>query len=336
MKKVLIVRLDAIGDYILWRNCLRFIRNSGKYRDAHLTVLGNPAWRSLAEAFDADCADEWIWAENRADLFRKSIENLFPYCVWHRRVMQAQKRLRLELIARRFDEVISPTAFPDPLLDEFVQGLAPTVIGVSNGNPSRLSAYTRLLDAGTEPFVFSKNRRITEAFAEEACKVSFELNLSEQRRAENEIVFFCGASHWTKRWPCKRWLALEQILRRRMGVKICYEGCVNSPRRPLNEFAARISSACVIVSNDTMALHLAAALNVPAVGIVNGVAGHDSFWPYPRSLGKRVEICAPSRIKPIPLPLIGSRLSQYLALSSVCEEDVASAVEKVFDHGNCF
>ena len=329
MKKVLIVRLDAIGDYILWRNCLRVIRNSRKYRDAHLTVLGNPAWRSLAEAFDADCADEWIWVENRANLFRKSMENLLPYCVWHRRVVQAQEKLRTELMARKFDEVISPTAFPDPLLDELVQGLAPTVIGVANGIPSRLSAYKHLLDAGEESFVFFKNCRITESLVEEACKVSFELLIPNQGHTQDEIVFFCGASHWTKRWPCKRWIALEQILSRRMRLKICYEGRASSPHRPLNEFAARISSARIVVSNDTMALHLAAALDVPVVGVVNGVAGCNSFWPYPASLGKRVEICAPAQIKSMPIPLIGSRMSQYLALSSVCEADVASAIERV-------
>ena len=72
MKRVLIVRLDAIGDYVLWRNCLRFMRNRGQYSGAHLTVFGNPAWRDLAETFDADCADEWIWADNKNDLFNKN------------------------------------------------------------------------------------------------------------------------------------------------------------------------------------------------------------------------------------------------------------------------
>ena len=94
MKNVLIVRLDAIGDYILWRNVLAFIRHSAAYRSSRITVLGNPAWRSLAEGFDAALADEWIWVENRRRLFRMGYENLLPGCIWRRRVEKEQARLR--------------------------------------------------------------------------------------------------------------------------------------------------------------------------------------------------------------------------------------------------
>ncbi|MBR4612166.1 MAG: hypothetical protein IKO40_05560, partial [Kiritimatiellae bacterium] len=116
-RHLLIIRLDAIGDYILFRNVLRFIRRSAAYRDTHLTVLGNPAWRGLAEAFDADLADKWIWVEHRADLFRKSIENLLPYALWHRRMACAQAALRAPLLATHYDEVLSLQPCRDPLLD---------------------------------------------------------------------------------------------------------------------------------------------------------------------------------------------------------------------------
>lgn len=323
MKKVLIVRLDAIGDYILWRNCLRFIRNSGKYRDAHLTVLGNPAWRSLAEAFDADCADEWIWAENRADLFRKSIENLFPYFVWHRRVMQAQEQLRQKLMAHNFDEVISPSAFPDPLLDELVQGIAPTVIGVSNGNPSRKTTYTRLLDAGEEPFVFLKNRRISEELTGESCAVSLELTLGALPPQNNRVLFFTDASHWTRRWPDRRWRELATLLP--AGLEPQY--AVKS--RTLAEFVNQVAASTIVVSNDTMALHMAAALNVPAVGVTNGCSGKDSFWPYPDALDKKVVVVSPTRCASGILPgIAGRQIAQYRALSSISAYDVVKVLEQ--------
>ena len=329
MKKVLIVRLDAIGDYILWRNCLRFIRISRKYRNAHLTVLGNPAWRSLAEAFDADCADEWIWVENRANLFRKSIENLLPYCVWHRRVVQAQAKLRTELMAPKFDEVISPTTFPDPLLDELVQGLAPTVIGVANGNPSRLSAYTRLLDAGGEAFVFLKNRRIAEALTDESCVVPLELTLPEAPTRNNCVLFFTDASHWTRRWPDRRWRELETLLP--LGLVPRY--AVKS--RTLSEFANQVAASVAVVSNDTMALHMAAALNVPAIGVTNGCSGKDSFWPYPASLGKKVAVVSPKEHAGGILPgLVGRQISQYRAIASISAQDVANAFQTIACQGD--
>jgi len=323
MKRVLIVRLDAIGDYILWRNCLRFLRNSAKYRDAHLTVLGNPAWRSLAEALDGDCVDEWMWAENRNALFRRGRENLLPYCVWHRRVALEQKRLKERLSAIGFDEVISPCAFPDSQLDELVTGIAPVTVSVANNDVSRTARFTRLVDPGEEPFVFLRNRAITTALTDETCDVGFDLDIGESPKKTNKVMFFKGASHWTRRWPERRWKELAALLPK--GLEPVEAPC----GRSLVDFARLTASCAAVVSNDTMALHMAAAIGISVVGVANGVAGRGSFWPYPSSFGKRVAVCAPAKVPRIPLPLIGPRLAQYAALSSVRAKEVASKLALV-------
>ena len=323
MKCVLIVRLDAIGDYVLWRNCLRFLRNSEKYKDAHLTVLGNPAWKDLAETFDRDCADEWIWVRRRGDLFRKSYENLLPYPVWHSRVLAAQARLKAELVARGFDEVISPCAFPDELLDEFVHGIAPETIAVANGDRSRGISFARRVEAGCEPFVFCRNRAIASAITGEPCNVKLAMEIGDVPAKTGRVLFFTGASHWTRRWPCRRWRELAAMLPAGFTA-------VSAPKGiSLSDFVRFVGSCAAVVSNDTMALHVAAALGVPAVGVVNGVSGQGGFWPYPATLGKRVEVCPPARVPQIPLPLAGPRLAQYMALSSVSPRQVAEAFRKV-------
>jgi len=105
---------------------------------------------------------------------------------------------------------------------------------------------------------------------------------------------------------------------------------VDAPRHSsLADFAQFAASCAAVVSNDTMALHMAAALGVPAVGVVNGVSGRDSFWPYPPSLGDKVAICEPKQVPQIHIPLLGSRLAQYLALSSVSAEDVGTKLANV-------
>lgn len=321
MKKVLIVRLDAIGDYILWRNCLRFIRNSEAYRDASLTILGNPAWRDLAEAFDADCADEWIWVDNRQKLFRTSWENLLPEFIWRRRVARRQTALRTELLARNFDEVISPTAFPDAQLDDLVCGLAPITIGVDTGDGIRAARFTRLLNAGSHPFVFLMNREIAADLVGEPCTVPLRLEPPVQVSKRNEVLLFRGASHWTRCWPYYGELA--QLVSRRLGVQVCFAGHKSDPSSSLSEFAKKMAQAVAVVSNDTMALHMAAALGIPAVGICNGVSGKDSFWPYPKALGKKVEMVVPRKNFISVLPgLVGHQTAQYRALSSIVPEDV--------------
>ena len=323
MKRVLIVRLDAIGDYFLWRNCLRFLRMSEKYRGAHLTVLGNPAWRSIAESFDADCADEWIWVQNRDALFRKGRENVLPYCIWHRRVAKEQKKLKARLVSLGFDEVISPCAFPDALLDELVSEIAPVTISVANGDASRMARFTRLVDSGCASFVFLRNRAITSAITGEPCAVDLDLDIGERPKKTNRVLFFKGASHWTRRWPQRRWEELAGLL---PSVFVAVDAPSNGT---LADFARFVASCAAVVSNDTMALHMAAALGVPAVGVVNGVSGRDSFWPYPESLGKQVAVCSPAKVPRMHIPLLGSRLAQYLALSSVKAEGVARALKQV-------
>ena len=327
MKRILIVRLDAIGDYVLWRNCLRFLRRSRRYRDAHLTVFGNPAWRNLAETFDADCADEWIWAENRSSLFRRGYENILPSFIWHRRVTAAQARQKTRLAARGFDEVISPCAFPDTLLDELVTGIAPTTIGVANGEMARTKIYTHLVEAGREPFVFLRNQAIASAITGETCAVPLELKRPNVPKT-NDILFFTDASHWTRRWPRRRWRELAARLP--SGFR-----ATNATKSgSLADFVRQAASCAAVVSNDTMALHVAAALGIPAVGIVNGVSGRGAFWPYPSELGKAVAVCAPTKVPRIPIPLLGPRLAQYLALSSVAAPDVANALAGLAEHSS--
>ena len=308
--RVLLIRLDAIGDYVLFRNVLRFIRHSAAYRSAHLTVLGNPSWRNLAETYDQDCADEWLWVEHRNDLFRKSIENLVPRTVWHHRVAHAQAAFRAPLLQRHFDEVLSLQPIRDPLLDELVAGLAPSVVGL-RGPGDDDSAYTRLLDGGTHPFVFLRNRCAASDLTGESCDVPLALDLQEPKAAASRLMLFPGASHWTKRWPLSRFAAVGRRFLANGGGSVCVAGGPADAARisalarrignagrvtewnwrcPLPDLAAEMAKCMAIVTNDTMALHLAAAVGTPAVGIVNGVTGRDGFWPYPDSLGKRVII----------------------------------------------
>lgn len=341
LRKVLIVKLDAIGDYILFRNVLRFIRNSDRYRNAELTVLGNPIWRDLAESFDLACADNWIWLENRASCFKKSCENLLPRCVWHRRVSAAQEKLKKWLLAFGFDEVISPQPIRDPLLDELLAGLAPSIIGV-RCEALDSSMYTRLIDPGSEPFVFLQARALVSQLAGEPCNESLTLETDTESHGR-EILVFIGASHWTKRWPRRRVQEFVRLLLAQTNRRVLLSNGIGDaplrsfarsfrsprvealPAMPLVDFARRVASACAIVTNDTMTLHLAAATDTPVVCIVNGMEGKGGFWPYPASLGKRVAILgvAPHH-KPVRfLPrLIASQLAKYRNLAAIQANDV--------------
>ena len=335
-KSILVVRLDAIGDWILFRNALHALRASDRFAAARLTVLGNPAWRPLAEAFDRDAADEWIWAENRADLFRKPIENLLPGALWHRRVRRAQAPLRAALRARGFDAVLSLRAVPDPQLDVLVSGLAPETVGVRA--PGRDPAlFTRLLDPGSEPFVFLQNRALVSALAGRPCDAPLALPAVADRDRSDAVLVFLGASHWTKRWPRRRVRELVRLLLAETPWRVMLADAPRPPLRfaasfssprvsaapplPLPAFAALVASVGAVVSNDTMALHLAAAVGTPVVAVANGLAGRGDFWPYPDSLGKQVTVLA-APPAPIPAGILAAQLAAAHNLRAVSARQV--------------
>ena len=76
-KTLLIVKLDAIGDYLLFRNFLEDIRKSKKFSEYHITFCGNNIWKELSESLDKSTVDEFIWVDKKKlttdRSYRKSI-----------------------------------------------------------------------------------------------------------------------------------------------------------------------------------------------------------------------------------------------------------------------
>src|SRR6185295_16195827 len=60
---LLVVRIDSIGDYILFRNFIQELKNSEKFRNYKITLCGNTWWKDLAEKLDADYIDAFMWVD---------------------------------------------------------------------------------------------------------------------------------------------------------------------------------------------------------------------------------------------------------------------------------
>jgi hypothetical protein len=74
---LLLIRLDDIGDYLLFRNQLAMYKKSARWGGHRITLLGNTSWRELFQLLDADTVDEVIWTEKNRYLedsaYRESI-----------------------------------------------------------------------------------------------------------------------------------------------------------------------------------------------------------------------------------------------------------------------
>ena len=60
-KRLLVIKADAIGDYILFRNYLEILRASEKYKNYHITLLGNEIWQDIASKYDSAFVDDFIF-----------------------------------------------------------------------------------------------------------------------------------------------------------------------------------------------------------------------------------------------------------------------------------
>ena len=62
---LLLIRLDSIGDYVLFRNFLEWVKESKKYNNYNITLCGNIIWKDLAETFDRDYVNDFIWLNRK-------------------------------------------------------------------------------------------------------------------------------------------------------------------------------------------------------------------------------------------------------------------------------
>lgn len=91
-KSLLLIRLDAIGDYVLFRNFIEVLKKSEKYKDYSITLLGNSAWKDLSEELDSEFVDEFVWLD------RNRFNKDFVY---------RYQKLR-EIVACGYEVVLSP------------------------------------------------------------------------------------------------------------------------------------------------------------------------------------------------------------------------------------
>src|ERR1700730_15679538 len=60
-KRLLIIKADAIGDYILFRNFIELVKKSGKFKDHRIDLVGNKLWQDIALTYDREFIDNFIF-----------------------------------------------------------------------------------------------------------------------------------------------------------------------------------------------------------------------------------------------------------------------------------
>ncbi len=299
-KTVLIVRLDAIGDFVLWLDAAKELRQVYPNSQYEITLIANEAWTQLANAipfFDN------VWPISRNKFYRKM---LYRYGV-----------LR-QLRRSKFDIVIQASSSRRFYLHDAIVRFsnAPCKVGLT-GDRSNISQrqecksdrwYSKQISLSKDiVHELDRNAELVRGLAEKKfiaespiLKGSFP---SEQISVRPYFVLFPGAGWAGRMWPSSRFREIAQRIYQETGwcCVICGgSGDENAAAKitkkqnitPMYNFTGKtslielvgiIQQARLVVANETSAIHIATAVSTPSVCILGG--GHyGRFVPYPRRL----------------------------------------------------
>ena len=278
---LLIIRLDDIGDYILWRNSLHVYATSPKWKDYTITLLGNIAWKTLFDELDKSTVYETIW-------IRKS--EYYSNTGYREKLWQ-------QLRATGFETVVCAANTRPVLLDDvcMLATGATNTIGTQNtladDDVNRLSdgLYGSLYQSKKSYHEFFFNQDFTNwccntniSYARPFIEASF-----FHQKEHNYILCYIGASKKSRRWPATQWIEFIHLLQQVYTQKIIVScgpaedaiaetiskatNTIHLPgKTALTEMIDYAAFADVVITNNTMMAHLAPACNRPTLIIDNG------------------------------------------------------------------
>jgi len=292
-KRLLIIKTDAIGDYILFRNFIEVVKSSDAYKDYKVDLLGNVLWQDIALKYDAGHIDQFIFVKS-GPMFTQ------PVTVF---------KLAWKLFKANYEVTLQPSSTRTFISDSFAGfTAAKQIIGFESDNegiserykPKTDKFYTRrlLLPAGVY-FEFERTKFFFDTFLNTQDTIN-STTIPVAKTGEGGIVIFPGAGSFGRQWGGQNFIELIQQIKQHSTQPVYLAG--GPAETALGEFIVAklppgsvtnligqsslpqmvelIGQAALVIANDTSAIHIAVAAKTKSVCILGG--GHfERFAPYP-------------------------------------------------------
>ena len=299
------MKCDGAGDYLLFRNFISFLKTSQKYKQHKIYLLANTSTKNLATKLDSKIIDGFFWYSDSFFLKWDLVTLLFGL-----------QRLRPETIVY---PNYSRKYTTDWLLNEIKATHKITVTGDNINESTDLMMrsdkfYNLFLQVDTSPLhEFERNKQIMEALTAESCAFTQPVIEKESLHIikNDSIIIFTGASSPDKKWPAKSFNMLCRSICADYKTNlivvsgkdevdetaiitngIAIESISVKTNLNLTELCELIAGAKMLISGDTVAVHIAAALAIPAVCIAKGDL-YGRFVPYPPKISNIVTTILP-------------------------------------------
>ncbi|TAN46270.1 MAG: glycosyltransferase family 9 protein [Rhodospirillales bacterium] len=297
-KGLLVVRMDGIGDMVLFRKTLDHYAEAFKIADGDITVLGCASWGSITpevfSGFRLRIIDEHSF--ERKPFYR------FKEALWVRRqafaVAVSDIYFRKALTA---DSLVWFSGAPQKVMSQ------PYISEATKGEFGYyMGEGVQVVDTGPYPtHEIIRHFRFVSAvagrpIAPEPPRISWKGQSPPVFDGPPYVVLNFGSNEPGRRWPFDNYLKIAERLLD-LGLRVAFTGgsaaeksrqpemrrILNRPgvidligRTKLATLLDLMKRAQAVLSNDTGPAHLAIALGTPTVVVVGG--GHfGSFVPYP-------------------------------------------------------
>lgn len=294
---LLVIRMDGIGDMVLFRTSLDHYAEAFGVDPSEITVIGCDSWKSIADEVFAGyrviTINEHAYAKKPLYRFRINLKT---------RLLAPQKVVSNAFFRRALmaDSLVWVTGAPEtsvsyPYINE------PTRVEFTY----YLSQCDHVIDTGTYPaHELERHAAFVSHFTGQPVPVvPPRLNWRDKRslvpKGSPYVVLNPGSNEFGRRWPIENYVSLARWLVTQ-GHRAVFVG--KSDEKAHADLMAEaaddqqiidmtgktdlpglmdiLKSAALVVSNDTGPMHLAIGLGAPTVAIVGG--GHfGSFIPYP-------------------------------------------------------
>ncbi|MBI4429727.1 MAG: glycosyltransferase family 9 protein [Ignavibacteriales bacterium] len=309
-RSLLVVRLEGIGDYILFRNFLKALKEHERFSHYTITLCGNESFRDFASSFDRDVIDDFIWIRPARFLSKT---------FYRFRTLRSIRK-------RGFEVALYPTLSRDTLLGDSILRCCSAVEKVGYYGDDvhakdwerRLFNrwYTTLIDVPqTKVFEFLRNKYFFEQLLKTRLPIEKPLlRMTSEASKEKPFAVLCpDALHPKKRWRFANFLDISDYLFSRYNLSSVLVGgrqvrSVNTlkmiERRPhvnnqlgktsLTETARLVRESSLVISNDTSVSHIGVALNKRVIVLSNGE--HYGRFTYPSEVYRMIHYAFPQEI----------------------------------------
>lgn len=292
-KRLLIIKTDAIGDYVLFRNYLEVVKQSDQFKDYEIDLLGNNLWKDIALTYDAPFISNFYFC-SPDKLYEAPVKLL---------------KLAWRLYKNNYQIVLQPS-FTRQFISDGLAAFtaAKQIVGFESNNenlPPRYKKKTdqfytgRLILPPNIYFEFERTRFFFQTVLNQSINLSGP-SIPIHNKIKSGIVIFPGAGTLKRGWEKERFLELIKLIIKNTQQPIYLAGgpaetligdylITNLPEQNVEDLTGKtslpqlielIGRSSLVIANETSAIHIAVATKTKSVCILGG--GHfGRFAPYP-------------------------------------------------------